>query len=63
MIKSSAGEGRNWKPSKTDEEYNAEIIRDSLDAFEAVAEETGKPVNELRTVIAMRATKEGSPWT
>ncbi|MFD3849222.1 hypothetical protein ACFWVB_25430 [Streptomyces microflavus] len=63
MIKSSVHEGRNWKPSKADEEYNAELLRDSLDAFEALAEETGQPVNELRTAVAMRATKEGSPWT
>ncbi|MFJ6852179.1 hypothetical protein ACIQM3_16875 [Streptomyces sp. NPDC091271] len=63
MFKSSVHEGRNWKPSKTDEQYNAEMVRDSLDAFEAVARETGQPINELRTVIAMRPTKEGSPWT
>ncbi|MEW1685068.1 hypothetical protein [Streptomyces sp. NPDC093594] len=63
MFKSSAHEGRNWKPSKTDEQYNAEMIRDSCDAFEAVARETGQPVNELRAVIALRPTKEGSPWT
>ncbi|MFJ5222789.1 hypothetical protein [Streptomyces sp. NPDC088400] len=63
MIKSSAHEGRDWKPSKTDEQYNAEMVRDSLDAFEAVARETGQPISELRTVIAMRPTKEGSPWT
>ncbi|MFJ9030025.1 hypothetical protein ACIRQP_16170 [Streptomyces sp. NPDC102274] len=63
MIKSSAHEGRSWMPSKTDEQYNAEMVRDSLDAFEAVARETGQPIDELRTVIAMRPTKEGSPWT
>ncbi|MFJ1749699.1 hypothetical protein ACIOJD_26130 [Streptomyces sp. NPDC088116] len=31
MIKSSAHEGRDWKPSKTDEQYNAEMVRDSLE--------------------------------
>ncbi|MCP9990028.1 hypothetical protein LUX09_05270 [Streptomyces albogriseolus] len=62
MIKSSAGEGRNWKPSKTDDEYNAAIIRDSLDDFEVVARKIGQPVNELRADIATRTTKEGSPW-
>ncbi|MBZ6252182.1 hypothetical protein KVH27_27935 [Streptomyces olivaceus] len=61
-IVSSAGEGRNWKPSKTDEEYNADMIRESIDDFAAVAEETGRTVTELTIAISMRATKEGSPW-
>lgn len=63
MIKSSAHEGRNWKPSKTDEEYGAEMVRDSVDDFAVVAQTTGQPVNELRAVVATYKTKEGSPWT
>ena len=62
MIESSAGLGRDWKPSKTDDEYNAEIIRDSVDDFLVVARETGQDVQEMRAALAVRATKEGSPW-
>ncbi|MFI6349112.1 hypothetical protein [Streptomyces sp. NPDC050560] len=58
-IVSSAGMGREWRASKTDEEYGAEIIRDSENDFEAVARETGQPVNELRATIAVRATTDG----
>ncbi|WP_334665849.1 hypothetical protein [Streptomyces cyaneofuscatus] len=61
MIKSSVHEGRNWKPSKTDEEYNAEALRDHLDAFRAVASATGQTVSHLTIVIAMRPTSEGMP--
>ncbi|UPZ28147.1 hypothetical protein MUK60_10155 [Streptomyces sp. LRE541] len=61
MFKSSAHEGRNWKPSKTDEQYNAELLRDTLDAFRAVAEETGQTTTHLTMVVAMRPTTEGMP--
>ncbi|MFC8517499.1 hypothetical protein [Streptomyces sp. NPDC057257] len=63
MIKSSVHEGRDWKPSKSDDEYNAEMLADYFDAFEAVAEKTGHTTGELRAAIAVRKTEEGSPWS
>ncbi|MET7639344.1 hypothetical protein [Streptomyces sp. NPDC005438] len=58
-IVSSAGMGRDWTPSFTDEEYDAKMIRESIEDFAAVAEETGQPVNELRAAISVRVTSEG----
>jgi hypothetical protein len=61
MIKSSALQGRNWKPSKTDEQYQAEALRDHLDAFAVVAEKTGRTITELTLAISTRKTPEGMP--
>ncbi|MFJ7242833.1 hypothetical protein ACIQWB_37735 [Streptomyces olivaceus] len=61
-IVSSAGEGRNWKPSLTKDQYAAKMIRESIADFAAVAEETGRTVTELTIAISMRETMEGSPW-
>jgi hypothetical protein len=61
MTVSSAGMGRNWKPSKTDDEYNAEMIRESYDDFVTVAEATGKSVTDLKVAVATRKTTEGFP--
>jgi hypothetical protein len=59
MIKSSAGAGREWRPAKSDAEFDAEILRDTAEAFDAVAEATGVTVPELRAAIATRRTTEG----
>ncbi|MEV6511467.1 hypothetical protein AB0M61_35830 [Streptomyces sp. NPDC051642] len=62
MIKSSAREGRAWKPSITDEEYQAKLIRESFGDLRAVAEATGQSMTALTVAIATRKTEEGSPW-
>ncbi|MDQ1039440.1 hypothetical protein QFZ75_005856 [Streptomyces sp. V3I8] len=62
MIKSSAHEGRHWKPSRTDDEMDRDALRASLDAFRTVASATGTTVTHLTVVIALRPTEEGSPW-
>lgn len=59
MIKTSAHEGREWAPAKTDEEYMADIVRDSLEAYDAVSEATGVPVHDLIVAITTRTTTEG----
>ncbi|MET9559967.1 MULTISPECIES: hypothetical protein [Streptomyces] len=61
MIKSSAHEGRHWKPSKTDDELERDALRANLDAFRAVASATGQTVTHLTVVIAVRPTTEGMP--
>ncbi|MEU6028036.1 hypothetical protein ABZ825_13575 [Streptomyces tauricus] len=61
MIKSSAHEGRSWKPSKTDDELERDALRANLDAFRAVASATGQTVTHLTVVIAVRPTTEGMP--